>query len=63
MVRAEIVSRLKEYETVETAARVRYRIRWKGSTVLAPEPKGARVPLYADRAALRETPLCTPRYL
>jgi len=62
--RIDVLFRLKEYDTVETAAGVRYQVHWKGSTVLDLEPKGARVPLYTHRAALREskTPQCAPRY-
>jgi hypothetical protein len=62
--RTDLTFQLKEYETVEVAAGVRYQVRWKGSTVLALEPQGTRVPLYARRASLREskTPLCAPRY-
>ncbi len=62
--RTEVVFGLKQYETTETAAGVRYRVRWKGSTVVGLEPKGTRVPLYTHRASLQEgrTPLCPPRY-
>ncbi len=62
--RIELTFHLKEYETVETAAGARYQVRWKGSTVLSLEPKGAKVPLYAHRGCLREdkAPLCPPRY-
>jgi hypothetical protein len=62
--RTDVVFRLREYETVETAAGARYQVRWKGSTALALEPKGPKVPLYAHRAPLRDdkTPLCAPRY-
>ncbi len=60
----EVVFGLKQYETTETAAGVRYRVRWKGSTVIDLEPKGTRVPLYTHRASLLEssTPSCAPRY-
>jgi hypothetical protein len=62
--RTDVTFRLKEYETVETAAGVRYQVRWRGSSVLALEPKGTRVPLYVNRASLLEsrTPLGEPRY-
>jgi len=62
--RTEFVFGLKEYETTETAAGVRYRAHWKGSTVVGLEPKGTRVPLYTHRASLQDSiaPLCPPRY-
>jgi len=62
--RTDVIFRLKEYDTAETAAGARYQVRWKGSTVLALEPKGPRVPLYTHRASLRKskTPQCPPRY-
>ncbi len=62
--RTDVLFRLKEYDTVETAAGARYQVHWKGSTVLTLEPKGARVPLYTHRASLQEnkTPLGAPRY-
>jgi hypothetical protein len=50
--------------TEDVVAGVRYRVHWKGSTVVGLEPKGARVPLYTHRASLQEssTPLCPSRY-
>ena len=62
--RTDVLFRLKEYDTVETAAGTRYQVHWKGSVVLGLEPKGARVPLYNHRASLREgkAPWCPPRY-
>jgi hypothetical protein len=62
--RTDLMFRLKEYETIEIAGGVRYQVRWKGSAVLALEPRGAKAPLYAGRAPLRagKTPLCAPRY-
>jgi len=62
--RTDVTFRLKEYETIETAAGVRYLVRWRGSSVLALEPRGTRVPLYVDRVSLPEsrTPLSEPRY-
>jgi hypothetical protein len=55
---------LRKYETVERAAGVDYHVRWKGSSVLGLSPAGKRVPLYADRVALRERKamLSAPRY-
>jgi hypothetical protein len=43
--RIDIAFALEEYETIETAADIRYRVQWKGSIVLGLEPKGSRVPL------------------
>jgi len=62
--RADLTFPLREYETVETANGVQYKVRWKGNAVLALEPRGTRVPLYARRGSLRESkaPLCAPRY-
>ena len=55
---------LKGYETVERAAGVDYRVQWKGSSVLGISPTGKRVPLYSDRAALRNSKpqVSSPRY-
>jgi hypothetical protein len=55
---------LKEYETTEHARTNSYRVQWKGSAVLALEPPGPKVPLYAKRGALRSSsaPFCAPRY-
>jgi hypothetical protein len=62
--RTEVVFGLKQYETTETAAGVRYRVHWKGSTVTSLAPRGTRVPLYTHRASRQESsvPLCPPRY-
>jgi len=62
--KADVTFRLREYETVEIAAGVRYQVCWRGSSVLALEPKGTRVPLYVDRASLGKSkaPLAEPRY-
>jgi len=62
--RTDVTFQLKEYETVETAAGVRYLVHWRGSSVLALEPRGTRAPLYVDRAALKKgrAPLGQPRY-
>jgi hypothetical protein len=55
---------LKEYATEETANGVESKVRWRGSSVLALEPKGARVPLDVGkvRALGRPTPLGEARY-
>jgi hypothetical protein len=62
--RVELTFPLREYETVETAQGMSYRVKWKGSSVLALEPRGAKVPLYVRRAELLQepTPLSAPRY-
>ena len=55
---------LRQYETIERAAGNEYRVRWKGSVVTHLDPPGAKVPLYRDRAGLREdqAPMCSPRF-
>jgi hypothetical protein len=60
----ELTFPLREYETVETAKGIAYRARWKGSWVLAIDPPGKKMPLYADRARLhgKSGPLSAPRY-
>jgi hypothetical protein len=60
----ELTFPLREYQTVETAAGVQYRVQWKGSSVLSLKPPGQRKPLYADRARLKQasTPTAPPRY-
>ncbi len=62
--RIELLFSLKEYETEETAKGASYKVRWKGSAVLALEPKGTKMPLYAGRMQLltNAPPLCAPRY-
>jgi len=62
--RVELTFPLEEYETTERAREATYRVKWRGNAVLAIDPRGAKVPLYADRGQLREgrTPLSTPRY-
>jgi len=55
---------LKHYSGEEQAAGKTYRVAWKGSTVLSLEPRGEKMPLYANRAGFRadQPPLCLPRY-
>ncbi len=55
---------LNRYSTREVANQAHYAARWKGSAVVDLDPRGNRVPLYADRAGLitRPTPLTAPRY-
>jgi hypothetical protein len=55
---------LRQYETVEHAAGVAYRVQWKGSAVTGLEPVGPRCPLYRGRTNLLNAlaPLCAPRY-
>lgn len=64
--RVELRFPLREYETVETAHQAEYRVRWRGSAVIALEPRGAKVPLYADRVRSlslgRPAPTSAPRY-
>ena len=60
----ELLFPLREYETTEKAAGVEYRVRWKGSSVVALSPPGTRVPLYANRSRIlsESAPACAPRY-
>ncbi len=60
----ELLFPLKDYESTELVQGAKYRVRWKGSTVLSIDPKGTKVPLYSDRVALKQTrtPLVAPRY-
>jgi hypothetical protein len=62
--RVEVIFPLAEYETVEAAGGKTFRVRWKGSAVLAIDPPGAKVPLYAGRARYRQphAPRSGPRY-
>jgi hypothetical protein len=55
---------LREYETVETANKVNYRVGWRGSSVTALEPRGTNVALYAHRTQLLQhpAPRSAPRY-
>jgi hypothetical protein len=53
---------LKEYQTTQSVGGVTYHVRWKGSAVVGIEPKGKKVPLYADRENLTPIPICSSRY-
>ena len=62
--RLELTFGLQRSESVEVAAGARYHTSWKGSAVLALEPRGTKVPLYGNRAWLLEqkVPLAAARY-
>jgi hypothetical protein len=62
--RVNLTFPLQEYETTETAKGVNYQVCWRGSSVLSLEPRGARVPLYANRVRQLSAPasFSTRRY-
>ena len=60
----QVLSRLKQYETVARAASADYRVQWGGSTVLGISPAGLKSPLYTnpDLLPCSKVPFSSPRY-
>lgn len=50
---------LKEYETLETASGLEYKVRWRGDDVIHIDPPGIYCPLYNRREIYQESPVKT----